>query len=318
MSAAKVALGRRLFAEDRLSVTGHYSCASCHRPDHSYTDGRPVAVGATGAKLTRRTLPLVNVAYNISFGWQHPEVKSLEQQMLQPLYNQHPVELGLTGRETAVARELAADPSYVAQFAAAFPEADARGAGANPAGGSTAGSHGATPARVTAAITIPNVIKAIAAFERTLIFGDSPFDRYVFGGDSNALSPAAKRGMKLFFSKRLGCGGCHSGINFAGNWRDSQGETGPASFADDGTGVVVKVPTLRNVGLTGPYLHDGRLATLEDVVKHYEEMGASTARGSTARREARSGTAGDRRLAQFTLARRDTADLVSFLRCLAD
>jgi cytochrome c peroxidase len=272
MSDAKVALGKRLFSETRLSVTGRYSCASCHHPDRSYTDGLPVAVGATGQKLDRRTLPLVNVAYNIRFGWQHPEVKSLEQQMLQPLYNQHPVELGLTGREALLTRELAADPSYRAQFAAAFPEAG----------------------RDNPVLTVPNLIKAIAAFERTLIFGDSPFDRYVFGGDSTALSPAAKRGMGLFFSRRLGCGSCHSGINFSGNWRDGEGETGPARYADDGTGMRVKVPTLRNIGLTAPYFHDGRYVVLEDVLQHYG------------------------RLRQFALTPRENGDLVVFLNDLAD
>ena len=314
MSEAKVALGRRLFSETRLSVTGKYSCASCHRPDRSYTDGLPVAVGATGTKLNRRTLPLVNVAYNISFGWQHPEVKSLEQQMLQPLYNQHPVELGLAEREAEVTRELAADPSYVTQFAVAFPEF---GAALSATATQAAAGEARRPAEArstpgAAAITIANLIKAIAAFERTLVFGDSPFDRYVFGGDGNALSPAAKHGMKLFFSKRLGCSGCHSGVNFSGNWRDAQGETGPASFADDGTGVVVRVPTLRNIRRGGPYMHDGRYATLNAVVAHYERTGASAAVAGR-----RSG-AEDRRFTPFTLRRREKADLVSFLKSLTD
>jgi len=292
MSAAKVVLGRRLFFDPRLSVTGHYSCASCHDPARAYSDGRILAIGATGARLDRNAMALVNVAYNISFGWGHPEIHSLEQQMRQPLFNQHPVELGLTGREEAVVRALAADPRYPSLFQHAFG-GSATGASSAPAAGSP--------------ISIPNAIKAIAAFERTLIAGDSAFDRYVFGGDSRALSPAAKRGMALFYSTRLGCGGCHSGFNFAGNWRDSQGETGPASFADNGTGVVVRVPTLRDVTRTAPYMHDGRYATLDQVLSHYERAGAQPVAART----------GDKRLQRFTLTPAERADLEAFLAGLS-
>ena len=181
MSQAKVALGRRLFFETRLSVTGRYSCASCHDPDRAYTDGRARAVGATGAPLAHGAMTLLNVAYNIAYGWQRPQVRSLEAQMRQPLFGRHPVEIGVAGRERAVLARLGADAAYPRQFAAAF-------------GG---------------AITLTRVIQAIAAFERTLIDGGSPFDAYVFGGDHAALSAAAKRGMALFFSARVGCGGCH-------------------------------------------------------------------------------------------------------------
>ena len=94
MSAAKVALGSRLFFETRLSVTGQYSCASCHDPARSFSDGRARAVGATGATLSSSSMALVNVAYNLSYGWQHPEVTTLEAQMRRPLLNRHPVEIG--------------------------------------------------------------------------------------------------------------------------------------------------------------------------------------------------------------------------------
>src|SRR5262249_39208111 len=158
---------------------------------------------------------------NISFGWTKPEVVSLEQQMLEPLLNRHPVELGLAGREAAVTALLEADPEYRAAFAQVFPASSP---------------------------TFDNLIKAIAAFERTLISGNSPFDRYVFRGEHDALSPEAKRGMQLFYSPRAGCGACHSGFNFNGNWRDSQGATGEAAFASNGVGnQTMRVPTLRNV-----------------------------------------------------------------------
>jgi cytochrome c peroxidase len=283
MSAAKVSLGQRLFNETALSVTGHYSCASCHDPARSYTDGRARAVGATGAALTRRAMSLVNVVYNLSYGWQGRGVTTLEKQMRQPLFNRHPVEIGLSGREQGVIDALAAVPGYREQFAAAF-------------GGP---------------ITVSGMIKAIAAFERTLIGGHSAFDAYVFEGRHTALSVPAKRGMALFFSARLGCSGCHFGFNFSGNWRDSQGPTGRATFADDGLGVgPVRVPTLRNIELTAPYMHDGRFVSLDAVLDHYQSVGRTP--------DSRHGGQRDPRLRSFTLAGTERADLEAFLRSLTD
>jgi cytochrome c peroxidase len=283
MSAAKVALGQRLFFETRLSATGRYSCASCHDPVRSYTDGRARAVGATGAVMMHSAMALINVAYNLSYGWQHPQVSSLEAQMRQPLFNRHPVEIGLAGREREVRTALAADATYRQQFAAVF-------------GG---------------AISIAHIIDAIAAFERTLIAGHSAFDAYVFAGQHDALSPAAKRGMALFFSRRIGCAGCHSGFNFSGNWRDRAGPTGKASFADDGLGVgPVRIPTLRNIALTAPYMHDGRFATLDAVLDHYERVGKLPSSAHGGRR--------DPRLKAFTLNQEEREELTAFLGSLTE
>jgi len=340
MSAEKVALGRRLFFEPRLSLTGRYSCASCHDPARAFTDGRAVAVGATGQTLTRGAMSLVNAAYNISFGWAKPEVLSLEQQMVEPLLNQHPVELGLAGRERAVSAMLAADADYAAAFAQAFPHdahrpsaeiaASASGdqwsqaAMAVNSGGdradmraaSASGDHGTTAAAArdaadartadaAAAVTFDNLIKAIAAFERTLIAGDSPFDHYVFRGEHDALSAQEKRGMQLFYSPRAGCGTCHSGFNFNGNWRDSKGVTGQSAFANNGVGnQSMRVPTLRNITLTAPYMHDGRFGTLEAVLDHY----ASVAQQPLS----------DPKLRTFNLSPDERADLIAFLRALTD
>src|SRR5207253_10019559 len=121
VSEAEVALGQRLFFASRLSVTRRSSCASCHDPERSFSDGRPVAIGALGEALPHNALALVNVAYNISFGWTKRTVRSLEAQMLEPLLNQHPVEIGLAGREAALSAALSADPAYAAAFAAAYP-----------------------------------------------------------------------------------------------------------------------------------------------------------------------------------------------------
>jgi len=281
MSQAKVALGRRLFFEPRLSVNGGYSCASCHDPARSFSDGRPLAVGATGDALPHNAMALVNVAYNISFGWMRPQRRTLEAQMLEPMLNRHPLELGLAGRERAVCAELSADPEYAQSFAAAFPGE------AQP-------------------VTFDHLVKAIAAFERTLISGDSAFDHYVFAGEHATLSSAAKRGMALFFSTRVGCAGCHSGFNFAGNWRDAEGETGRASFASNGTTEgPMRVPTLRNVALTAPYMHDGRFATLRAVLEHYSTLGPRA-------------THYDRRLPRVALTSGERADLIAFLESLTD
>ena len=282
MSESKVALGRRLFYDSRLSVTGHYSCASCHDPARSFTDGRPVAIGALGDALPRNAMALVNVAYNISFGWTKPDVLSLEAQMREPLLNAHPLELGLAGREEAVAARIASDPVYAAAFAAAFP------------------GDGPAP------VTFDHLVKAIAAFERTLISGNSPFDRYVFQGDHSALPETAKRGMALFFSRAVGCSGCHSGFNFTGTWRDRDGATGKPAFASNGvTAQRMRVPTLRNIALTGPYMHDGRFPTLDAVLDHYFGLGERAIRY-------------DRRLPRISLDMQQKSDLVAFLKSLTD
>jgi cytochrome c peroxidase len=281
MSEAKATLGERLFFEPRLSVTGRYSCSSCHDPAHSFAQARPVAIGATGEALPHNAMALVNVAYNISFGWTKPRVRSLEAQMLEPMLNEHPVELGLKGRAAALCAQLAADPAYAAAFGAAFP--------GDPA-----------------PVTFDHLVKAIATFERTLISGGSPFDRYVFNGEHEALSGEAKRGMALFFSKRAGCSGCHSGFNFAGNWRDAQGETGRASFARNGTSAQpMRVPTLRNVALTAPYMHDGRFESLAAVLDHYSSVATPAARA-------------DRRLPRVPFSSAERTALIAFLESLTD
>jgi cytochrome c peroxidase len=281
MSEAKVALGERLFFEARLSVTGGYSCSSCHDPAHSFAQARPLAIGATGEALPHNAMALVNVAYNVSFGWNQPRLDSLENQMLEPMLNEHPIELGLKGREAAVCAQLAADPAYAGDFAAAFP--------GDPA-----------------PVTFDHLVKAIATFERTLISGGSPFDRYVFNGEHDALSVEAKQGMALFFSKRAGCSACHSGFNFSGNWRDAEGETGRASFANNGTSAQpMRVPTLRNVALTAPYMHDGRFESLAAVLDHYSSVAMQTARP-------------DRRLPRAPFSSTERAVLVAFLDSLTD
>lgn len=258
MSEAKVALGHSLFADPRLSITGTYSCQSCHDPARAFTDGLPRSRGAQGDELPLNAPTLLNVAYNASYGWRDPGIRTLEQQMRGPLFNEHPRELGLAGHEADVEARLADDASTSQAFAAAFPGE------AQP-------------------VSLGNVIRAIASYERTLLRGGSAFDRYVFGGDHGALDASQKRGMQLFFT-RAGCSACHGGINFAGPWTDHDHAEAAPVLADVGTGVVVRVPSLRNLASTAPYLHDGRMATLDAVLDNYERLAADPAADPRLRR----------------------------------
>jgi cytochrome c peroxidase len=305
MSFAKVELGRRLFHETRLSSTGRYACASCHRPELAFTDGRAHALGATGESVKHAAMSLANVAYSPAFTWSDPRVRSLESQMRQPLFNEHPLEMGLRSGGLAAVQALSLDAGYRDLFAAAFADD-------------------------TLPISMDHIIKAIAAFERSLISGRSPFDRYVYDDDRAALSVPQKRGMTLFFSARIGCAQCHSGFNFSGpliyegHGKESAAFANTGLYDVDGRGSYpagdrglievthhagdmgkFRVPTLRNVELTAPYMHDGSLANLEQVIDHY-------ARGG--RRNPRQ----DSRVQPLALTPQDRADLVAFLRSLTD
>jgi cytochrome c peroxidase len=304
MSAEKVALGRQLFFETRLSSTGQYSCASCHRAELAFTDGRPRAQGATGEIVRRGAMTLTNVAYNIAFTWASGNVRSLEAQMRQPLFSEHPLEMGLQGEGASAVKIVSADSRYPAEFAAAFP------GDPNP-------------------LTMDHIIKAIASFERTLISGRSPFDRYIYDDDRTAISEQAIRGMALFYSERLGCAQCHSGINFSGpmTYLDHRKEN--ALFANNGLyngrrgayprddqGLIevthraedmgkFRVPTLRNVALTAPYMHDGSLPTLDAVLDHYARGGQHNPRQ-------------DARVRALPLSQSERSDLLAFLGSLTD
>lgn len=302
MSEAKVALGCKLFSETQLSITRQYSCASCHRAELAFTDGRARAIGAKGDSMQRGAMSLANVAYNMAFTWANDRVVTLEEQMDQPLFNTHPIEMGLRREDPAALAPLTQSQEYSAAFGNAFPGEP------EP-------------------ITMTNAIKAIAAYERTLISGRSAFDRYVFDDDRGALSPQAKLGMKLFFSDQTGCAGCHFGLNFSGPVVHIGKKDQAALFAnngaawagsgDDGLMAVTKreqdrgrfrVPTLRNIALTAPYMHDGRFATLEAVVDHYSHGG----------RTASSIGAIDPLMRVIDLSVDEKEALIEFLRSLTD
>jgi cytochrome c peroxidase len=265
MSAAKVDLGRHLFYDKRLSVNGTESCATCHRQRLAFTDGLAHARGATGKFHPRSSMSLANVGYAPSLTWADPALTRLEDQALIPMLGDTPVELGLKNRGSEILALLHSDSVYRDLFPRAFPgESDP--------------------------YNLSNTTKALAAFERTIVSLRSPYDRYRWAGDPTALSEAAKRGEILFFSgEHAGCFRCHGGWNFNGDVRYEGGtakiageffNTGVSTYVEPNRGLFehtqtredigkFRVPSLRNIAVTEPYMHDGSLATLADVVDHY-------------------------------------------------
>jgi len=312
MSPAKVRLGRRLFYEKRLSVNGSMSCATCHQQAHGFTDGQRTHLGATGEPGIRSVMTLTNVAYLPSYTWANPLITSLEKQMLLPLFSDHPLEMAMAGHEAELAAHVAADPEYVREFAQVFPQD-------NPP------------------VDVPHITKAIAAFERTLLSFDSPYDRYKHG-DANAISAAAKRGEALFFGERLECYHCHDGVNFTDNYtaqglafpetgfhntglynEDSHGAYKPwdhglrdvTSHAEDEG--AFRTPTLRNIAVTAPYMHDGSLPTLEAVIQQHYAVKGHAALTSHSPNPLRSEF-----IEGFSISESEVKDLIAFLNSLTD
>ena len=173
MTNEKVELGRHLFYDERLSGNGTQACASCHRQELAFSDGATVPNGSTGEPHPRNSMALANVAYAATLAWANPLLFALEDQALVPMFGTEPVELGLNGREAELLERLRAVPRYQELFAAAH-------------------SGSADP------FTLANVVGALASFQRTLLSGNSPYDRYTYHDDETALSDAAKRGRVLF------------------------------------------------------------------------------------------------------------------------
>jgi len=301
-----VELGRYLFYDKRMSVNGGKSCGSCHRQELAFTDGRAHAEGTTGQVHPRSSMSLVNVAYAPLLTWANPALDSLEEQALIPMLGKEPIELGLKGHEQEFLNTLRRDPLYQRLFLQAFPETGD-------------------------VYTLQNVTKAIAAFERTIVSMSSPYDRYRWGADSSAISDSAKRGELLFSSsERGGCFQCHGGWNFSAirfeGRQDRRDESDPrGGFFNTGVSPYLppnrglyehtkrsedigkfRAPTLRNIALTAPYMHDGSLATLEAVLDHYTAGGKMDHPNKS------------RILRPFRLTEAERRDLVEFLRSLTD
>ena len=257
-TAETIALGRKLYYDPILSVDNTVSCASCHHPDHGFSDGLQVSTGVNGKTGTRNSPTVFNSAYFATQFWDG-RASSLEAQAEGPVQN--PVEMAHTLR--GVEQRLMADPEYRALFKQAF------------------GSD---------VITYQMVEKAIATFERTVISGNSPFDRYYYGHDSKAMNESAIRGFKVFSSADKGnCSACHvisqdyalftdNKFHNIGVGVEDQQPTDLGRFqvtkTDPDRGAF-KTPSLRNVALTAPYFHDGSLKTLKDVVDYYIGAGNS-------------------------------------------
>jgi cytochrome c peroxidase len=271
----KIALGKQLYFDKRLSRDNTVSCASCHDPAKGWSNGERFATGVRGQKGGRSAPTIINAAYWPMQFWDG-RAKHLEGQALGPIAN--PIEMDLTIKE-AVER-LNKIEGYKKQFKAVF------------------GTDATSDA----------LAKAIASFERTVLSGDAPYDRFK-AGDKSALSEAAQRGMTVYF-KKANCTSCHGGGNFSDGAFHNVGIGMNAKEPDVGRYAVTKLlgdrgsfrtPTLREIGRTAPYMHDGSIKTLEEVVEHYVRGGVKNPQL-------------DEEIFPLRLDAKQKADLVTFLK----
>jgi cytochrome c peroxidase len=316
MSAAKVELGRHLFYDPRLSGNGTQSCATCHVQEQAFSDGKVLSTGSTGETTHRNAPGLANVAWHATYNWANPAIVTLERQMEVPLFGDDPVEMGITdGNRAQVLQRLRDEPLYPPLFKAAFPEQD------EP-------------------LSMGSVIKAIAAFERSIIAVDSRYDRYLQG--QGGLTASELRGKDLFFSEKAECHHCHGSFNFNDqvvHARSRQVEmpfhntglynlNGEGAYPFPNRGVfelsgeprdmgAFRAPSLRNVALTAPYFHDGSAATLREVLGFYSQGGRNVEHGPRS---------GDGRLNPYKsglivrvgFSEQEIGDLLAFLESLTD
>ena len=286
-TAETIALGRRLYYDTHLSADNTVACANCHSPTLAFADGRPVSVGVNGKTGSRNAPTVLNAAYHPLQFWDG-RAKSLEDQAGGPIQN--PVEMNQS-HDVMVAK-IGKMTEYQAAFDKAF--------GPGP-------------------ITVEKVEMAIASFERTMVSGNSPFDRYQYGGDKTALSAAAIRGLAIFRDKAKGnCATCHTiedkyalftdgkfhnigvGVDANGELKD-QGRYDQTHL--EGDRGAFRTPTLRNVAKTAPYMHDGSVKTLKDVVDFY--VGGGTSNPQL-----------DKEIKELKLTGQERQDLVAFLESL--
>jgi len=284
-----VALGKKLFFDKRLSGDNTQACASCHNPKKAFTDQQQFSRGVQGELGTRNAMPLFNLAWNYDnrFAWDGKEF-GLEKQALEPVSN--PIEMHANWE--IVAEKLQQSTTYPDLFLMAF------------------GTSKIAPTLVT---------KAIAQFERTLVSGNSKFDKYLLG--ERTLSTAEQNGFSVFMDEAKGdCFHCHGSSNNP-LWTDNKFHNNglDATFQDLGLGAVTgdpndngkfKSPSVRNLAFTAPYMHDGRFATLDEVIDHYSE---GLKRSATIDPLMKNVNAGG-----VQLSRQDKNDLKAFLQSLSD
>ncbi len=316
MSEAKVSLGRHLFYDQRLSQDDSMACDSCHQQSLGFTDGRALSVGVGGSVTERSAMGLANVGYSPALTWANPHMTSLERQALVPMFSEEPVEMGMAGQEQILFGKLQQDPLYKALFAEAFPEHDGR-------------------------IDLLTITRALAAFERTLVSVGSPYDKYKYGNELQALGEAALRGETLFYSEKTECYHCHQGFNFTDTLQTANSGFAEVAFYNtglynlDGQGLYpagnkglftftnkpedmgkFRTQSLRNVGVTAPYFHDGSAATLDEVIDHYA-AGGRRVQGALAG-NGHENPHKDPLVMGFELSDAEREDLKAFLHSLTD
>lgn len=315
MSEAKFQLGRHLFYDPRLSSNETVSCSSCHHQDKAFADGRVAARGATGELHPRNSQALVNIAYNPTLTWGNPVLRTIEQQISIPLFGESPIEHGISdANQELVLNRILAEPVYASLFSAAFPDQQ---------------------------ISYDTIIKALASFVRGMTSFSSDFDRYE-QGDSSALSQSAKNGMALFFSEQLECFHCHGGYNFTDSVQDRTmflvdrpfhntglyNIDGLGGYPEPNTGVHeitgraqdmgrFRAPSLRNIAVTAPYMHDGSVATLEDAIRNYAAGGRNLTAGPNAG-DGRMNPYKDGFISGFSISDEQINGLIAFLQSLTD
>ena len=274
-TAEKVTLGRHLFYDKNLSKNRSQSCATCHQQERAFTDGLKRSVGSTGELHPRGAMSLANVGYAASLSWANPLLIELESQALLPLFGENPVEMGLKSWAEAEER-IQERPIYAQLFKAAFPEETEQG-------------------------IVPQITDALAAFQRTLLSNNSTYDRYLLG--EAEISSAALLGAELFSSEKFECFHCHAEPYFTDHFHYENKRSYQALYHNTGlynleqgdyplenTGVFevtgnqqdmgrFKAPTLRNIAVTAPYMHDGSISTLEGVLDHYAAGGRTIESG---------------------------------------
>lgn len=306
-------VGRYLFFDTRLSFNNTKSCASCHDPKFAFSDGYRRSITANGDIVLHNAPSLINSAALFYFDWANPGINSLEKQHERPLYGEHPVELGVTGNEREILIQLQQDTLYQHLFPKIFP------AGTDP-------------------FTFPNIISAIAAYVRSLKSSESAYDNYI-NGNKDAISESAIRGMKLFSSNKLKCASCHVPPDFtlASVTRSMDSiyyNTGLYNISnlnqypvfDSGLSMIsgkqkdngkFKIPSLRNVAITAPYMHDGSVNTLEEVITIYANGGRNISSGPN-RGNGIFHQNKDKRISGFSLNHNEEQDLIDFLYALTD
>ena len=314
MSAAKVALGKQLFFDKNLSFNQQQSCESCHLQALAFSESLTVSIGTTGEPHRRNAPALVNIAYNKTLTWAHDGITTLERQILLPMFGESPVELGITGHEAEVLARFN-NPAYQKLFERAFEDQ---------------------------VLSFELIVKALASYVRSLISLNSPFDRYAYYGDDNAISASAIRGMNLFFSERLECHHCHGGFNFTQSTGHEQQlidrrpfhNTGlynvnnTNSYPKEDIGLAeistlpkdhgrFRAPTLRNIQYSAPYMHDGSVSTLSEVIDIYAAGGRNVEHGQY-QGDGRINVLKSQFIKGFVLTPEEKQDLLEFLNTLTD